>query len=82
MKITFNIVGYIDRRTQDLQSRYEHVESKRWWSRRWLSQRGRPVQVVKRMESVGADRTEDGIDRPPRIWPATDRAPFRVVSMR
>jgi hypothetical protein len=77
VKVTFNVKGYIDRRTPDLIARYERTQERRVES-------GWPVSLVSRLEPVGPDRQGgDGtITVEPRIWPATARAPFRLVRVR
>lgn len=79
VNVTFNIKGYIDRRTGELKSCYDRIEARRDALKR------RQVSVVSRLGPVGPDRqggAGDSAPRPARIWPATARAPFRVVSVR
>ena len=76
--VTFNVKGYTDRRTPELVARYQLIETARH------AESGRQVQVVSRLAEVGANRqgAEARATGATRIWPATARAPFRVVRVR
>lgn len=78
MKVSFNVKGYIDRRTPELLDRYQLVEARRHAKSRW------PVPVVGGVAEVdsGSAGAADSTPRPARIWPATAGAPFRVVQLR
>lgn len=77
--VRFNCVGYIDRRTADLHRRYYDIIE----ARRAVEQR-RQIQMVRSMAALGTDGQGDstGTSRAAGIWPATARAPFRVVRLR
>lgn len=78
-KIGWNVVGYTDRRTQDLHRRYYDIVE----ARRAVEQR-RQIQMVQRMVTMGADREGHSTaqSRTARIWPGTTEFPFRVVRLR
>lgn len=77
--VTFNVKGYIDRRTQVLLDRYQLVEAARG------VKSGRQVQVVGGVAEVGTGIERSAGDSPARstrIWPATAGAPFKLVRLR
>ncbi len=79
MNVTFNIKGYTDRRTGELKSCYDRIEARR------AALKGRQVSLVSRLGKVGPNRQGGAGDPPPRparIWPATARAPVKVVRVR
>lgn len=84
MNVTFNVKGYVDRRTPELKARYAKITSDGQGDPTRDDKSQRQVSVVSRLGPVGPDRQGDGAGatRPTRIWPATAAAPFRVVSLR
>ena len=78
MNVTFNIKGYIDRRTPALRQSYDSIQIRRDALTR------RQVSMVSRLGPVGPDRQGGGDSpaRPARVWPATAGAPFRLVRVR
>jgi len=59
--VTFNIKGYIDRRTLDLHQRHDVIEEARWRWRveRRAAQSRRTVSMVSRLGEVGPSRQGD-----------------------
>ena len=85
MNVTFNVKGYIDRRTPELKARYAKITSEGQCDPPRDGEPQREVSMVSRLGPVGPDRQGGAADspaRPTRIWPATAGAPFRLVRVR
>lgn len=84
MKVTFNVKGYIDRRTPELKARYAKIASEGQCDPTRDIEPQREVSMVSRLGPVGPDRQGGGDSptRPARIWPATAGAPFKLVRLR
>ena len=84
MKVTFNVVGYHDRRTAELRRYGDSIDEKLWRVRVAANEARRVLRGQAGLQSVHV-RTmgEVGTDRGPAIGANTEaRSPFTLVSVR